>query len=126
MNRIFIFALDGTPYSLLNKLITENQMPYLERLIKEAQFKQMDSVIPPVSSVAWASFMTGNHPGNHGIFGFVEREPKTMKWYVPLSDQIKMKTIQANLSSLYAEANPNALKEGYLGSLKEGKFYEPK
>jgi len=29
---------------------------------------------------------------------------------------------QANLSSSYSEAHPNALKEGYLGHLKEGKF----
>ena len=29
---------------------------------------------------------------------------------------------QASLSSPYSEAHPNALKEGYLGHLKEGKF----
>ena len=33
---------------------------------------------------------------------------------------------QANLSSSYSEAHPNALKEGYLGHLKEGKFTGPR
>ena len=83
MNRIFILALDGTPYTLLKKLIAGNRMPNLKRLVEEADFKQMDSVIPPVSSVAWASFMTGSQPREHGIYGFVERDPETMNWYVP-------------------------------------------
>jgi hypothetical protein len=33
---------------------------------------------------------------------------------------------QANFSSSYAEAHPNALKEGYLGHLKEDKFTRPR
>ena len=99
MDRIFILALDGTPYTLLNKLMAENRMPNLARLTAEAEFKQMDSVIPPVSSVAWASFMTGSHPGKHGIYGFVERDPETMNWYVPMSDRLKLNTIQTHLSS---------------------------
>ena len=98
MNRIFILALDGTPYTLLKRLINENRMPNLERLVEKAEFKQMDSVVPPVSSVAWASFMTGKYPDQHGIYGFVERDPKTMNWFVPLSDSIKTKTIQTHLS----------------------------
>lgn len=99
MNRIFILALDGTPYSLLKKLIDENRMPNLKRFAENADFKQMDSVIPPVSSVAWASFMTGCHPGKHGIYGFIERDPHTMKWFVPLSDRLKENTIQTILSA---------------------------
>ncbi len=99
MNRIFILALDGVPYSLLKKLIAENRMPNLKGLTEKADFKQMDSVIPPVSSVAWASFMTGRHPGKHGIYGFVERNPDTMQWFVPLSDRLKTKTVQTNLSA---------------------------
>ena len=98
MNRIFILALDGTPYTLLKRLIAENRMPNLKRLAENADFKQMDSVFPPVSSVAWTSFMTGSHPGKHGIYGFVERNPGTMKWFVPLSDSIRAKRIQTNLS----------------------------
>ena len=98
MNRIFILALDGTPYTLLKRLIAENRMPNLKRLAENADFKQMDSVFPAVSSVAWTSFMTGSHPGKHGIYGFVERNPGTMKWFVPLSDRIRAKRIQTNLS----------------------------
>ncbi|HEM49213.1 MAG TPA: hypothetical protein ENO27_03285 [Caldithrix sp.] len=98
MNRIFILALDGTPYTLLKRLIAENRMPNLKQLVGTASFKQMDSVIPPVSSVAWASFMTGSQPGKHGIYGFVERDPVTLNWFVPLSNRLKVKTLQTNLS----------------------------
>jgi predicted AlkP superfamily phosphohydrolase/phosphomutase len=99
MNRIFILALDGTPFTLLKRLIAERRMPNLKYLAENADFKQMDSVIPPVSSVAWASFMTGTHPAKHGIYGFVERDPHSMKWFVPLSDRLKATTVQTNLSA---------------------------
>ena len=35
----------------------------------------MESEIPAISSVVWASFMTGTNPGEHGIFGFTDRKP---------------------------------------------------
>ncbi|MBN2425501.1 MAG: alkaline phosphatase family protein [Calditrichaceae bacterium] len=96
--RIFVLALDGTPYSLLKKLSALNIMPNLTGMIKKGFLKQMDSVYPPVSSVAWASFMTGLPPAGHGILGFVERDPKTMDWYTPLADRLKGRTLWEKLS----------------------------
>ncbi|MEJ2053497.1 MAG: alkaline phosphatase family protein [Calditrichaceae bacterium] len=97
-NRIFILALDGTPYSLLKKMMAGGRMPNLKKLAEETDFRQMDSVMPPVSSVAWTSFMTGTGPGDHGIYGFVDRNPETMQWYVPMNDHIKAETIQSRLT----------------------------
>jgi predicted AlkP superfamily phosphohydrolase/phosphomutase len=37
----------------------------------------MDSSVPPVSGVAWATISTGVNPGRHGIFGFTELRPGT-------------------------------------------------
>ena len=42
--------------------------------------------------------------------------------YLEASLYCTLEAYQANLSSSYAETHPNAFKEGYLGSLKEGKF----
>jgi predicted AlkP superfamily phosphohydrolase/phosphomutase len=99
MKRIFILALDGTPYSFLLRMIKSGRMPNLAKLAEKAPLRQMDSVIPSVSSVAWASFMTGKQPHEHGIMGFIDRNPVTMDWYVPLADRLKSKTIFEILSA---------------------------
>lgn len=96
--RMFVLALDGTPYSFLRGMIDDGKMPNLAALARQSSFARMDSVQPPVSSVAWASFMTGRQPYQHGIMGFIDRDPSTMEWYVPLADKLKGKTLWSSLS----------------------------
>ncbi len=96
--RLFILALDGTPFTLLNELIRNGIMPNLKKLTKESVFRQMDSVIPPVSSSAWASFMTGQTPDTHGILGFVDRNPATMDWILPNASHLQTETLWQHYS----------------------------
>lgn len=96
--RLFILALDGTPYTLLRELMDTGVMPNLKKIEQSSEFKQMDSVQPPVSSSAWASFMTGMTPDQHGILGFVDRDPSTNEWYLPNADHLKGETIWQALS----------------------------
>lgn len=97
-SRLFILALDGTPFTLLQQLFQKGVMPNLKALAEESVFKQMDSVLPAVSSSAWSSFMTGKTPAQHGILGFVDRTPADMNWYIPNADQLRAKTIWQILS----------------------------
>jgi predicted AlkP superfamily phosphohydrolase/phosphomutase len=73
-NRIVILGLDGVPFSLLEDLGKRNVMPNTYNLIQKGIFKRMESSIPEVSSVAWASVITGDNPGQHGIYGFTDFE----------------------------------------------------
>ncbi len=98
MKRIFILALDGTPFTFLKKAVDRGLMPNFAALVKQSDFRQMDSVLPPVSSAAWASFMTGKFPSRHGIFGFVDRTPETLEWFVPLSNHLQGQTLWEYLS----------------------------
>ena len=98
---IFVLALDGTPFSLLSDLFDIGIMPNFKKLVNNQNFKQMNSVHPPISSVAWASFMTGKNPAGHNIYGFIEREPDTMEVFVPTSLNIKAKTIWEYLSGMH-------------------------
>jgi predicted AlkP superfamily phosphohydrolase/phosphomutase len=98
--KIFVLALDGVPYSLLSKLFEYGIMPNFKQLVNNQNFRTMNSVHPPISSVAWTSFMTGKNPAGHNIYGFIEREPETMEVFVPTSINIKSKTIWEYLSEL--------------------------
>ena len=60
----------------------------------------MTTTLPPVSSVAWASFLTGENPGIHGITGFVDRKPDGYDPFVPTAENLLVPTIYQHLSRL--------------------------
>ncbi len=96
--RVVVVSLDGTPYTLLRRLMDEGRMPHLAALSAEGTLRQMDSVWPWVSSVAWATFMTGCNPGKHGIFGFVDRDLATGRTYIPTARHLRAPTLWEVLS----------------------------
>jgi predicted AlkP superfamily phosphohydrolase/phosphomutase len=68
--RVLCFGLDGADYDLVRDLMAEGRLPTLSRLAREGAFGPLRSTIPPLTPVAWSSFLTGLNPGGHGIFGF--------------------------------------------------------
>ena len=97
-NKIFILALDGVPFTFLKRMFELGIMPNLARLAESSVFQPINSVHPPVSSTAWASFLTGKQPDAHGILSFTERDPATMDWFTPNARHLKAKTITEKLS----------------------------
>ena len=95
--RILGIGLDGFPYSLARKLMDSGRMPNLKRLAEEGSFKQIHSVYPTVSNVAWASFQTGKGPGEFGVYGFIELRPD-LDLYIPNATDLKQQTIWTRLS----------------------------
>jgi len=73
-------------------MISEGRMPHLGSLVESGSLVQMQSVLPTVSSVAWASITTGCGPGKHGIYGFVDREPSTHEMYIPTARNLAVQT----------------------------------
>lgn len=70
--RMLIAALDGVPYSLLQKFAGDGTMPNAAAILRVGKARAMDTTVPDVSAVAWSTFMTGKSPTEHGIFGFVD------------------------------------------------------
>ena len=91
-SRVVVLGLDGMPHSLLQRLIAEGMMPNFQQLIVQGSLMSMTSVLPTVSSTAWASIATGCNPGKHGIFGFIDRVPQTYEMFIPSSRTLRGKT----------------------------------
>lgn len=96
--KVFVLSIDGTPFTFLQKAFKEGTMPNLAELADRGSFRQMESVLPVVSSVQWATFQAGRNPAKHGIFGFVDRVPGSYQIFLPNGKDLEGKIVQEVLS----------------------------
>jgi predicted AlkP superfamily phosphohydrolase/phosphomutase len=96
--RLFVLSLDGVPHSFVLGAVKSGLMPNMARLLREGSWARMNSVLPTVSTVAWATYMTGVNPGKHGIFGFVDREPNPFSAFIPTAKDLKASTLWEMIS----------------------------
>jgi len=87
--RTIIIGLDGVPFGMIKDLTEAGVMPNTAKLISHGMFRVMRSSIPEVSSVAWSSMITGENPGRHGIFGFVDLSAGSYKMKFPNFNDLK-------------------------------------
>lgn len=92
-NKVVVLGLDGVPCSLLERFTREGIMPNLARMMENGTLSRMNASIPEVSSTSWSTFMTGNNPGKHGIYGFMELDRATYSWKFPNFNDLNCKTI---------------------------------
>jgi predicted AlkP superfamily phosphohydrolase/phosphomutase len=88
--RLCVIGLDGTPHSLLLELTQNGTMPNLAKILDEGRLYRMKVSLPEISSVSWASFMTGSNPGQHGIFGFTDLKPNSYQLTFPTYHQLRV------------------------------------
>ncbi|MBN2491786.1 MAG: alkaline phosphatase family protein [Planctomycetes bacterium] len=90
--KVLILGLDGVPRGLLERLARAGVMPSFARLIGEGTLHDLRASIPEISSVSWTSFMTGANPGIHGVFGFTDLVPGTMRIRFPRFSDLEVPT----------------------------------
>ena len=71
--RVLVIGLDGATLDLVEPWARSGKLPVLAGLMQRGNYAPLRSVLPVLSSAAWASFMTGVNPGKHGVFDFVRR-----------------------------------------------------
>jgi predicted AlkP superfamily phosphohydrolase/phosphomutase len=72
--KVLVIGVDGATFDVINPLIKDGRLPNIEKMMKNGSHGNLRSTIPPLSPVAWTSFMTGKNPGKHNIFDFVVRK----------------------------------------------------
>lgn len=75
--RVLIVGLDGATFDVIAPLVEQGRLPVLARLMESGAWGELESTRPPLSPVAWSSFLTGKNPGRHGVFGFEEIAPSS-------------------------------------------------
>ena len=75
--QVVVLGVDGMDPGFLERHWRD--LPNVARLRDQGGFRRLGTTTPPQSPVAWATFITGLDPAQHGIFDFVERDPRTMQ-----------------------------------------------
>jgi len=71
--KVFVIGLDcAEPDLVFNRW--RERLPNLSRLAAAGVSGTLESTIPPITVPAWTSMMTGNDPGQLGLYGFRNRK----------------------------------------------------
>ncbi|MBI5056675.1 MAG: alkaline phosphatase family protein [Nitrospirae bacterium] len=71
--RVILLGFDGLDPKLLSHLMQRGDLPNFNKLSLMGTFSPLATSNPAQSPVAWASIATGNNPGYHGVFDFLNR-----------------------------------------------------
>ncbi len=88
IKKFVVLGLDGMEPSLAEKYMSEGKMPNLYKLKNKGSYHKLGTTAPPLSPVAWSSFLTGCNPGKHNIFDFLTRDKRT---YMPLLSSVSIR-----------------------------------
>jgi predicted AlkP superfamily phosphohydrolase/phosphomutase len=84
-DRLLIVGWDGADWEIVDDLMARGDLPVLAAAIESGARGDLESTLPSHSWAAWPTFLTGVHPTGHGVFDFVERDPKDPERRVPIS-----------------------------------------
>lgn len=98
-NKVIIIGIDGGTFDVIRPMVTRGELPALASLMEKGAWGELESTIPPDTSPAWVSMMTGVNPGKHGIFFFLDKLHNNAKTGRPLgSGDIKFPPLWSVLS----------------------------
>ncbi|HTS37001.1 MAG TPA: alkaline phosphatase family protein [Candidatus Solibacter sp.] len=88
IKRAVILGFDGMDPELTDRFIAEGRLPNLAKLREQGTFRKLRTTFPPISPVAWSTFMTGVNPGKHNIYDFLARDVAS---YLPYLSSAEIK-----------------------------------
>jgi predicted AlkP superfamily phosphohydrolase/phosphomutase len=74
IRRAVILGFDGMDPELAERFINQGKLSNLAKLSVQGTFRKLRTTFPPISPVAWSTFMTGVNPGKHNIYDFLARD----------------------------------------------------
>ncbi len=86
--RAVILGFDGMDPELADRFMKKGRLPNLAKLREQGTFSKLRTTFPPISPVAWSTFMTGVNPGKHNIYDFLARNTSN---YLPYLSSAEIK-----------------------------------
>src|SRR4051794_38664407 len=98
IERIVVLGLDGATWTVLDPMRQRGLMPNLDALLARAAHGTLTSVIPPVTTAAWTTMMTGCTPPRHGVFDHRYYDAAAGRMKVNHSGRIRVPTLWHQLA----------------------------
>ncbi len=74
--KLLILGLDALPWRILKPMMDAGAAPRLRALVERGCSGVLRSTMPHQTPAAWTTFMTGVHPGTHGIVNWQHYDAK--------------------------------------------------
>jgi predicted AlkP superfamily phosphohydrolase/phosphomutase len=84
--KVIVLGFDGMDPKFIDR--HRDVLPNLDRLEQAGGFRELETVMPPQSPVAWSTVITGLTPGGHGVFDFVHRDPVDVSPFSSMADAV--------------------------------------
>ncbi len=97
--RTIVLGMDGLDPNIVEAMMSKGELPNFSRLAALGGYSRLATSTPPESPVAWSTIATGCQPGEHGIFDFLHRDPKTYLPFLSLR-----KPVQGIMGTRYEKA----------------------
>ncbi|MBI1738210.1 MAG: alkaline phosphatase family protein, partial [Acidobacteria bacterium] len=94
VKRVVIAGFDGMDPELAARWMDEGKLPNLAALRSAGTFHKLATTNPPISPVAWSTFLTGVNPGKHNIYDFLARDTNT---YLPYLSSAQVRDARRSL-----------------------------
>lgn len=119
VKKVIVIGLDGVSENVLAAVGWE-RLPNLKALLKEGTSGKLESVLPPMTAQAWATFATGKNPGKHGADNFFLPEGDLNTTKIVSSEDIAGKTVYEILEEAGRRCVLVNLPVAYPYRLKQG------
>ena len=93
VDRLLVLGLDGATWTVLDPMRERGLMPNLDRFLAGAASGTLRSIIPPVTTAAWTTMMTGCGPARHGVFDHRYYDAAEGRMKVNHSGRIRVPTV---------------------------------
>jgi hypothetical protein len=75
--RLLLIGVDGAAWDAMIPMIRRGELPHMESLVRSGYSARLTTMAPALSPVVWTSIATGKRPAQHGIRGFLGRDPES-------------------------------------------------
>ena len=93
VERMVVLGLDGATWSVLDPMRRRGLMPNLDAFLAGAASGTLRSIIPPVTTAAWTTMVTGCGPARHGVFDHRYYDAVEGRMKVNHSGRIRVPTV---------------------------------
>lgn len=91
--KMFLFALDGATWTLMDPLLAQGKLPHFTQLIDNGVRGPLKTFKPTASPIIWTSIATGVGPAKHGISDFTVKIPGSQETLLPTSNMRRVKAL---------------------------------